>query len=266
MPSTYAHYRFGRLLLERLPEARRARLNAARGLFDLGLHGPDILFFHEPLKKNPVSGEGTAMHDRPARVFFEKAVRQLGTLSGTARAEAEAYICGYICHFSLDAACHTYVERRKRETGVTHTEIECEFDRRLMARDGCPKRFPMAHIVTGVDVAARILPFYENVTQAQIEQALKSMRFYGHLLNLKGAPIRMLAQKISTEIAGWYATGKNPRCDETCEGLLKRFDDGLILAERLFAEFEDVLNGKATLNAVYDRTFGEEENELCISK
>lgn len=41
MPSTYAHYRFGRDVLSGLPPALQGIIQDHRALYDLGLHGPD---------------------------------------------------------------------------------------------------------------------------------------------------------------------------------------------------------------------------------
>lgn len=38
-------------------------------------------------------------------------------------------------HFALDSTCHGYSENKIRMTGITHMEIETEFDRYLMVRD-----------------------------------------------------------------------------------------------------------------------------------
>lgn len=44
MPSTYAHRRFGANVLDHLPAPLREKLEAHRELYDIGLHGPDLLF------------------------------------------------------------------------------------------------------------------------------------------------------------------------------------------------------------------------------
>ena len=46
MPSTYAHRRFGTNVLEHLPDELRAQLEQNRELYDIGLHGPDLLFYY----------------------------------------------------------------------------------------------------------------------------------------------------------------------------------------------------------------------------
>ena len=264
MPSTYAHYRFGARLLPRLPEAQRALLERHRALYDIGQHGPDILFYHHPLKRDAIRRIGSAMHERPARVFFSRAAEVLRGMEGEARQRAEAYVLGFVAHFALDSACHPYVEQRVRETGVTHTEIEVELDRRLMAADGCPERCPIEHIVATEDNAAVIAPFFEGVSREQVAFALRSMRRYGRLLDTRMAWLRWIIRSVagrldaSGELSGWMATGHNPACDETCAGLEERFERGLQRAELLFGEFDAVLAGEKPLNEAYDATFGEE--------
>ena len=46
MPSTYAHRRFGANVLDHLPAPLREKLEAHRELYDIGLHGPDLLFYY----------------------------------------------------------------------------------------------------------------------------------------------------------------------------------------------------------------------------
>ena len=258
MPSGYAHYRFGNEMLQRLPEKLRQRIEPHRALYDIGVHGPDILFYFHPLKKTVTRAKGSAMHDRPGREFFP--------MHGVAKARALAYIYGFITHFSLDSACHTYVEQRKRESGLSHTEIEVEFDRRLMALDGCPERCPLEHIVANDVCAETITPFYDGVEQNEILHSLKSMRFYGYLLDTRVPFFRWLIRSVAGkmdktgELSGWMASGTNPACDETYAGLMEKWQVGVQRAEMLMQEFEAVLNDGAPLNAVYEATFGAEED------
>lgn len=54
MPTTYAHYKFGKEVLSALPRPLQNSIEAHRELFDIGLHGPDILFYYNALKKDPM--------------------------------------------------------------------------------------------------------------------------------------------------------------------------------------------------------------------
>ena len=49
MPSTYAHFCFGREVLAALPQEMQSLLWPEQNLCSIGLHGPDILFFDHPL-------------------------------------------------------------------------------------------------------------------------------------------------------------------------------------------------------------------------
>lgn len=51
MPATYAHYRFGTEVLEKLPQSLQETIQRDRELYDIGFHGPDILFFISHLRK-----------------------------------------------------------------------------------------------------------------------------------------------------------------------------------------------------------------------
>lgn len=66
-----------------------------------------------------------------------------------------AYYYGFICHFALDATCHGYLEKRIHESGVSHGEIEVEFDRFLMIEDGLN---PISHHLTNHLVASEENP------------------------------------------------------------------------------------------------------------
>lgn len=146
MPSTYAHRRFGTNVLEHLPDELRAQLEQNRELYDIGLHGPDLLFYYHAAKSNPVGALGNAMHEEPGRVF-DRARRVVHCEAD--RDAALAYALGFVCHFALDSTCHPYVEQFTRESGVTHCEIETEFDNMLLRRDGYdPLKFSQPAIST----------------------------------------------------------------------------------------------------------------------
>ena len=73
MPSTYAHRRFGADVLALLPDGLRATLEQHRELYDMGLHGPDLMFYYKALQSNPVNRLGNAMHEQKGEVFFTRA-------------------------------------------------------------------------------------------------------------------------------------------------------------------------------------------------
>ena len=265
MPSAYAHYRFGAEVLAQLPEALRQKIEPWRALYNIGVHGPDILFYFHPLWHTEIRAEGNHMHDRQARVFFQHAAEVIRPLKGEARAKALAYAYGFITHFSLDSACHTFVDECKYGLGISHTAIEVDFDRRLMRLDNCPARCPVAHIEPKDEWAEVIWPFYRGVAKKDVMLSLRSMRFYGKLLATRNNFARKVIATVggmidkTNELPGWTADGNDPRCVPVYEGLMARREKGLARALMLMGEFEDVLNGKLPLNAAYDATFGAEK-------
>ena len=133
MPTTYAHYKFGKEVLSALPRPLQNSIEAHRELFDIGLHGPDILFYYNALKKDPVNEQGHTLHEQFADEFFHHAVEVIEKVKDPAA--ARAYIYGFICHFALDSECHPYVEKIMQVGRVSHNEIEMELDRMMLTED-----------------------------------------------------------------------------------------------------------------------------------
>ena len=77
MPAAYAHYRFGRDLLAHLPREKQDLIQDHRTLYDLGLQGPDLLFYCHPLRNDPLNGQGAQIHAAPAERFFRPAAELL---------------------------------------------------------------------------------------------------------------------------------------------------------------------------------------------
>ena len=112
MPTTYAHYKFGKEVISALPRPLQTSIEQNRELFDMGLHGPDLLFYYRPAIKNAVNTQGYALHDKMADIFFENAVHVIENSENPGA--ARAYIYGVICHFALDSECHPYIEKMIR--------------------------------------------------------------------------------------------------------------------------------------------------------
>ena len=48
MPSNFAHYLFGQQLIPRLPDYLQNVICPNLQLYQIGQHGPDIIFYHRP--------------------------------------------------------------------------------------------------------------------------------------------------------------------------------------------------------------------------
>ncbi|MCD8382383.1 MAG: zinc dependent phospholipase C family protein [Clostridiales bacterium] len=203
MPTTYAHLYFGRRAEPLLPDAAAKAVRENRQLYDIGLHGPDILFYYQPLERNPVGRLGGAMHDRPAREFFYPA--RAVYASAENREGALAYLAGFLCHYALDSACHGYIEKKLKVSDLTHGEIESEFDRYLMQQDGKDvfRTDLTAHIVPSRKNASVIAPFFADITAGQIRRSLRLMKICCSLLSGRGW--RRPVVDVGLRLSGHYA-------------------------------------------------------------
>ena len=182
MPSTYAHYRFGMAVRKALPHREQKTIDAYPELYMIGLHGPDILFYYHPLSSNPVNATGFALHEKPGKFFFENARNSIAASKNPDAALSYAY--GVLCHFALDVNCHAYIDKKIAVSGISHAEIESEFDRSLMLLDGIEPttHIQTAHIIPSKENAEIIFPFYPEISSTQIHKALRSMIFQSKVL------------------------------------------------------------------------------------
>ena len=268
MPSTYAHYRLGQQVINSVPKWKKNIIEKNKELFNIGLHGPDILFYYEPLKSNPVNAIGYGMHEHSGREFFEHAAEIIREKDHDARYLAYAY--GFICHFVLDTTCHGYIDDKIAESGVSHAEIEVEFDRSLMIEDGYdPNTHNLTgHIVTSAKNAEVISDFFPGTTPDQVEDALKGMIKYNNLLI---APSRWKRKFIYAllRVSGNYREmhgllvnfQANPDCEDSTRILRRLYDITLERAVKLIGEYDSYLVGEQKLDALYHYTFGGKETK-----
>ncbi|NCB62951.1 MAG: hypothetical protein EOM52_04945 [Clostridia bacterium] len=187
MPNYYAHFKFGAMVLERLPAKMRQELEEERTAFDLGCLGPDPLFFYRPwAMKNPARAEALRMHKEPARTVFLRLHRAAETGGPMAR----GYAAGFLCHYAMDAACHGYVLEEAAKGEYSHMRLEAGLDRLLMDRDGY--KTPR---LAGFPPVARDMRVYEAGREAYEQAGAKALRAGYRAMSL-GA--RMLARLCGT--------------------------------------------------------------------
>jgi len=260
MPTTYAHYAFGKEVLNKLDEDMGKIINDNIDLFNIGLHGPDILFYYEPLKSNLISKIGHETHRKSADVFFERAKNVINKCPDSDA--SRAYIAGFICHYMLDSECHPYI--RQKEDGISHSEIETEFDRSLMIENKLNpvSHKPTAHIRPKQDYAQCISLFFEGIDKEEIYKTLKSMKFY---LNLLVVPGRL---KRSAVIGGLKLSGNydsmidlvmkytpNEACSKINENLQDLFRNAVVPTCCLVTEYFKNINSCEKINERFNRNF-----------
>ena len=263
MPSTYAHYRLGQEVMELLEEKDRAIIQDYQGLYMIGLHGPDILFYYNPLVSNPVNRTGYEIHKKAGAEFFEQAAGVLSKHHGH-RAYI-AYVYGVICHFALDVTCHPYIYEKIRNSQVTHAEIEVEFDRELMLMDGYNpvEHRLVGHIVPDTKNASVIREFYPNLTAEEVRHALRGMIFYHNLIYNPHKGKRNVLYTL-LKIVGKYEEmkghfvgyEKNPECTDSTARLLDYFSQAKSLAVRLIQEYRLYFKGIKSPDEIYCYNFG----------
>jgi len=167
---------------------------------------------------------------------------------------------------ALDSTCHPYVEQFTRESGVTHCEIETEFDNMLLRRDGYDplKFFTASHIHPSEQNAKAIAPFYEGISEQVALDSLKGMISVHRLLQASN-PVKRWVVLTGMKVVGKYDMlhglvadpQPNPKCVESGKRLEELYAQALPLAETLILEFVAKLDTDQPLSKAFDHTFGE---------
>lgn len=261
MPTTYAHDLFGKEVYKRLPDECKCVIRQARSLYLIGLHGPDILFYNKPYKKNEISAIGYGMHDRIAAPFFKEAADTYKEEPSDALA---AYLMGFVCHYILDSTCHPYVNTFEAENGVSHAAIEIEFDRYLKLREG---KNPFTYYpLSGLCITPKgnrvIASVIKGLKPEDVEVSLRSMRFYIKLLVTKNAVKRNLLLG-AMKVLGCYQSLEGqvlrkeviPACEESNETLEELFQNAIPEAVNAIENLWNVLLGQEALSERFQRNF-----------
>lgn len=260
MPSTYAHYRLGFRTLSHLDAPIQKLLRQNRQLFDLGLHGPDFLFYCNPFRKNePMSALGSQLHQRSGREFFTSAARLL-RLGPDER--AESYLFGVLGHFALDSLCHPYIVAHDSPQS-SHVRMEAELDRALLELDGRPEPYRQVvsrHIrLENRADAQKIARFYPGVTEQAVRRGMENMAWMEAALAAPKGVRRSIIDR------GWLGSSIAQHMmpltpDVRCAGHIQVL---LPLYHRAEAEFPMLsrhlwnhLHGAKALPADFDRIFG----------
>lgn len=273
MPSTYAHRLFGKEMLKIYPQEIQEICKKHIDLYNIGLHGPDILFYYKPLKANPVQNIGYSLHAKSAAVFFNHAAKVISS-SENAGADA-AYAVGFICHFALDSACHSYIENKLTVSEAKHTEIESEFDKYLLRKEGKDpfKEDLVSHISLDEKSAEIIARFFDGLSDdgarvygKDVLSALKSVLFYNRLMQGKN-PFKRAVVNISLKVSGNYPEMHGmmfskkdiAACADSSLRLEKLFKKAEKNCLALTEEFIALVNDKTPLGDDFAPTFGPAE-------
>lgn len=175
MPTTYTHYAFGQEVKNLLPQEIQALIESHEDYYNIGVHGPDILFYYYSFRKNSVNQYGVKVHKEPMKAFLDHAFPVYKKQHR--KKAAFAYLAGFMTHFILDSTCHPYIRKRIKQTGVCHAEIERDWDSVMMQRDHLnPIRHHVAcHIHANPLYSSVIAPYYD-LSPGVMETALLHMK------------------------------------------------------------------------------------------
>lgn len=244
MPSGYAHLRFGKQALPRLSGEVNTLVRHFGRLYEVGLQGPDLFFYYNPVFRSEIGALGHKFHMQTGREFFGRALRAFRAAPSDG---ARAYLYGVLGHYCLDSACHPYIKAISAEGKIGHTEMETEFDRLLMERDGILQ--PHLHslrqhyrLTRGECVT--VSAFYKPAGAAAIRRCVRNMQW---ISTVTAAKHRRLVRtflgfggKVGLEMLMHEEANLN--CAETNRELSRLYDEALerypILAGQLTAAMD----------------------------
>lgn len=255
MPAGYAHYIFGQKVIENLAPHYQKMIKDNIDLYNIGVHGPDILFYYNALTENKIKQEGNALHQRVAYDFFDEAKKIINTQKDTAYL---AYVYGFITHFVLDHSCHPYIAKKQHELNMTHTEIESELDRQLLVNNHLnPVKTSLTdHIHIDHHICSIIAPFF-RLDEKTINKTLKDMLFYLNWIKAPGKIKRAFVLQCM-KIGGVYDEyhgllinyEANLKSEKCIQELVTILDEQVMVAKKLIEEFTN-----QPLNHIYHHNF-----------
>lgn len=149
MPGFRTHFIFGQICckeLKKSPHARDLRLYHLMKDFpeaySLGLQGPDIFFYNIPSHLFHKHNIGIRMHAKDTLSMFHSLLSLRGSIiDPTLQKLADAYILGFIGHYTLDTICHPYIHYRTNKTSSKnenytfgcHVFLETDIDGAMLA-------------------------------------------------------------------------------------------------------------------------------------
>lgn len=183
MPALYAHLRFGEEVAKTLPAPLSSILERYPESFHLGTQGADVLCYHRPLKANELTERASYLHTLSGNDFFLAQAKRFTAFDGETYQEKAtnngaytAYLCGFLCHFTLDAVTHAYIDERSTDD-VTHGKMESEFDKIILRLDGKPIRgYNTATPIINANGARESASIVLDVPEKNLALCIKTMR------------------------------------------------------------------------------------------
>lgn len=256
MPATYAHDRFGAMAFASLPQDVKRTVQRFRQLYDVGLQGPDLFFYYQPMFRTRMGTLGHKYHRCTGRTFFETAAARLREAPSEG---AKAYLFGVLGHFALDSACHPEIRRIAKEGKIGHTELETEFDRHLLTLDGkepaCNQNLGAKMRLTWGECVT-VSQFYPPATAYTIRQSIIHMRLVNRALAMKNRQLLHKAFSLGGEAEMVMTELPNTNCMHLDGMLSELFANALARYPEMARQLKDHIEKQSPLGADFAIEFG----------
>lgn len=252
MPAIYAHMSFGEEVTKTLPTPYAELIQRFPEAFCLGTQGPDILFYHKPLKSNDIRKKGTILHTWSGEKFFLAQGKKL--LENAPNGDVEsllnnneafaAYICGFLCHFTLDTLCHPYIDANSNDA-VSHGKIESEFDKYVFRMNGMPFRgYNAAKRIVNKNGVKEAVAKTVEVDKKAVILSMKTMRNINAWFSNKHELSHWFAHTLLKIINKDHTFGDmflhkedDPLCVDINATLIEKFKDAIPTASALIQQY-----------------------------
>lgn len=257
MPSHYAHYRFGIRVMENLPPELRRSVQRFRQLYDVGLHGPDIFFYHNIFFRDKTVALGAKFHTETGADFFTRICKQLRLEPNEA---AMAYLYGLLAHYCLDSGVHPFVLEQVADGKIGHVELETEFDRYLLQLDGKrqPNTFDCSpHIKLTQGECATVAGFYPPATPGAVNASVRGMAMSVKLLAMPNGNFRRFVEGAAGEKLRQHFMHRSPNknCAHLDEPMLALWEEALARFPAMLDALQAHMSHNAPLGELFERTF-----------
>ena len=249
MPAFYAHLRFGEEVTQLLPAPFQNLISTYPEAFALGTQGPDILFYHQPMKQNDIRRRGTYLHSLSGETFFAEQAKKMTIAKDleellTKNGAFAAYICGFLCHFTLDTLCHPFINEHSNEE-VSHGKIESEFDKYVRKQSNKPVRgYNAAGFLTKDNGTSEACALTVEVPKEEIDLSIKTMRKINGWFSKKSEAFHFVMHTLLKIVGAEKKFGDmflhkqdDPLCEPLNEVLYEKFIKGKEKASAFIQEY-----------------------------
>lgn len=261
MPAQYAHYRFGAQLLSQLPADIRRTCQRFRQIYDMGLHGPDIFFYHNIFFTDSAVSLGRNIHRQTGEEFFTRICKRLRLEPTEA---GRAYLYGVLAHYCLDSLCHPFIHEHTGDGKIGHSELEKEFDRHLLVLDGKrpPHTFDFSpHMKLTPGECETVAQFYSSATPIMVRSSVQNMAAVTKFLaspqgfrrNTLNVAIKITGKKFSQQL---IPRSPNRKCEHLDAPMTDLFNGALALYPVLLDQIQAHMDHNEPLGEEFQKTFG----------